>query len=249
MSNTLDVYKSNSNLAWQDLATEEELLGLAAKGKSSLFLYTWPDPVVVLGYSQKFSELATEFCRNQKIPMIRRISGGTGVVYNQDLAVSLVLPKEHEWAKDLRRGYAFFLGALRGALESCRVKSEIYQSELKQSHNRSPICFEDQMSETLLIDGKKCVGCAQARRTAGVLIHAAVLLNLDSSLYANVFSVKSSRIEEHLVEVSPKLNAETLAQAVQTAFAKSLSLSIAEKERPPICDKWVQRYQDSHWQR
>ena len=66
----------------------------------------------------------------------------------------------------------------------------------KAGSRRSPICFEDQTSDTLLVDGKKVVGCAQTRRRQSVLIHAAVLLGLDEALYLRWLSHHDERVAD-----------------------------------------------------
>ena len=118
--------------------------------------------------------------------MLRRLTGGTGVIHRGDLGVGLALPMQHPWAKGIVRLYGRFLDVLGPALRSLGSEVSRLADPAHASRVRSPICFLNQLSDTLVVDGKKVVGCAQTRRSGAVLIHAAILLGLDAELYARV---------------------------------------------------------------
>ena len=101
-----------------DLAREAWLMDRAAEGRVSVFLTSWEGPVVVLGYAQKAEEADLEFCRAEAIPVLRRLTGGTGVIHRGDLGVGLALPMQHPWAKGIVGLYGRFLDVLGPALRS-----------------------------------------------------------------------------------------------------------------------------------
>lgn len=231
----------------RDLALESDLLDSAGAGSVSLFLYSWLAPVVVLGYGQHVHDIDLDWCLDSRVPVCRRMTGGTGVVHRQDLAVSLFLPVEHPWAEQITGLYGLFLGALAPALDRAGGSGRYKEDAPKGGRDRSPICFEDQLSDTLVAEGRKVVGCAQARKAKAVLIHAAVSLNLAVDVYAAAFRVSEKRIEDGLAEAVPGGRAEEVAPFVETALAKALDLRVTSQPLPEPSKDSLERYQSSHW--
>lgn len=216
----------------RDLGLEMDFLDRTSSGTVSLFLYSWEMPVVVLGYGQKIDDIDLDWCRGAGVPVYRRMTGGTGVVHRRDIAVSLFLPAEHRWAQKITGLYTLFLGALAPALERAGGRGRHKANPQKGGRDRSPICFEDQLSDTLVADGRKVVGCAQARRSRAVLIHAAVSLNLCVDVYAGAFRVPERRIEEGLGEAVPGGHAEEVASHVVTGLAEALGMAVRHQVLP-----------------
>jgi len=231
----------------EDLAFEEELLAMAAAGRPALFAYTWPRPTAVLGYGQPVEDIDLEACRRLQIEVLRRITGGAGVVHSGDLAVSLALPASHPWAGRIAGLYDRFLGALGGALGDAGAEVRRPDPPSAKSRRRSPICFEDQAADTLTIGGRKAVGCAQARRKAAVLVHAAILLGLDADLYAAVFGVDAERIRRALAPAVTGVTPDDLAGRIARRLGEALDLAPRPPEAPPVADRFLDRYRDPHW--
>ena len=231
-----------------DLAFEAWMLDRAAEGQPSVLLTSWPGPVVVLGYAQNPREANLELCRARGIPVLRRLTGGTGVVHQGDLGVSLALPASHPWARGgVTNLYGRFLDILEPALRACGSTVERKQDPPRASRIRSPICFLDQLSDTLLVDGRKAVGCAQTRRRGAVLIHAAVLLDLDANLVAEVFRVPPESVESGLAPAVPGGDARTVGRLAASRLAVALDLESAESPCPPVPPNYLEPYSDSRW--
>lgn len=229
-----------------DLALEEVLLARAAGGQPSLLVTSWPGPVVVLGYGQPAEDVGLELCRARGIPVLRRITGGTGVVHTGDLGVALALPIDHPWAGGVIGLYGRFLDVLEGALTAVGAAVERLESPRRATRVRSPICFEDQLADTLVVNGRKAVGCAQARRRRAVLVHAAVLLGLDADLYAEIFQVPASRVVAALSPAAAALP-EALAREVALRFADALGLDMRLADPPEIPTRLLERYTEPRW--
>ncbi|MCG6961701.1 MAG: hypothetical protein LJE95_00365 [Acidobacteria bacterium] len=229
-----------------DLALEEVLIALAAGGRPSLLMTSWPGPVVVLGYGQPAEDVDLELCRARGIPVLRRITGGTGVVHSRDLGVALALPADHPWAAGVIGLYSRFLDVLGPTLAAVGAAVERLERPRRATRVRSPICFEDQLADTLAVNGKKAVGCAQARRRRAVLVHAAVLLGLDATLYAEVFRVPTSRV---LAALSPAaaVPPEVLASELAVRFAAALELEVQRADSPEIPAPLLDRYAELRW--
>ena len=217
----LHVFTSIPGSAEADLAREVSLLDRAVLGDASLFFYSWRGPVVVLGCGQREDTVDRAFCEQTRIPVVRRVSGGTGVLHCDDLAVSLVLPVQHEWAGRIAGLYDRFLTVLQQALRDLGIATSRSDAAFPRARERSPVCFLDQTRETLLLGRRKAVGCAQARRRGGVLVHASILLNLRVDLYARVFRVPPERIAASLAPL-PRPDRTALVEASRQRFAEAL---------------------------
>jgi len=204
------------------LRLEEEILDRAAEGHPVLLLWTAPRPAVILGHGQPESDVDPEACRELGLPVLRRITGGTGVIHHGDLAVSLALPAGHPWARGIVALYSRFLDVLEGVLASHGARVERPGSPSHASPERSPLCFEDRLADTLLVDGRKAVGCAQARRAHAVLVHGAILMGLDPALYARVFRVEAGRVAAALGPALEGVAATGLFGPLASAFAEAV---------------------------
>jgi len=230
-----------------DLARESWLLERAAEGKVSVFLTSWEGPVVVLGYAQKSEEADLEFCRTEGMPVLRRLTGGTGVIHRGDLGVGFALPLAHPWAKGIVGLYGYFLDVLGPALRSLGSEASRLEEPAYPSRVRSPICFLDQLSDTLVVDGKKAVGCAQTRRGGAVLIHAAVLLGLDAELYARVFGIEEDAVRAGLAPALPGVDWRLVGDAIAEGLAEALGLEARRCPMKPVPDRFLEPYRTPRW--
>ena len=219
----------------------------AAGGRISVFLTSWKGPVVVLGYAQKSEEADLEWCRGQGVPVLRRLTGGTGVIHRGDLGVGLALPMQHPWAKGIVGLYGRFLEVLGPALRSLGSEAMRLANPTRASRVRSPICFLDQLSDTLVVDGKKAVGCAQTRRSGAVLIHAAIQLGLDPGLYARVFGVDEDEIRSGLSPALPGANWRQVGDAVVNGLSDALGLDARMRSLEPLPGRYLEPYRTVHW--
>ncbi len=243
----MKLFLSEGRTPQHDLAAELWLLERAAEGHVGLLAYSWIGPVVVLGFGQQAGDIDLEWCRSSRIPVVRRITGGTGVVHCNDLAISLALPIDHPWAQGITSLYGNFLDALAPGLRFLGSKAERLSEPEKAGRKRSRICFEDQTSDTLAIDGRKVVGCAQTRRRQSVLIHAAILLGLDEALYAKVFSVDEVRVLDGLAVAVADKNWRDVTMSVGHELASALGVDVEPTVLPILGKQWLEPWTTERW--
>jgi len=242
----LDVYISTGP-PHEDLGREAWLLEQAAEGRISVFLTSWEGPVVVLGYAQKAEEADLEICRAESMPVLRRLTGGTGVIHSGDLGVGLALPMQHPWARGIVGLYGRFLDVLGPALRSLGSDVSRLADPARGSRVRSPVCFLDQLSDTLVVDGKKAVGCAQTRRGGAVLIHAAILLGLDAELYSRVFGVAADNVRKGLGPALPGADWRLVGDAIAEGLAEALGLEARQRSLDPLPERYMEPYSSTRW--
>lgn len=242
-----EVYENGAGPPTEDLAFERWMLERAAAGNCCAFSFSWHDPVVVLGYAQDAADVDLEWCRRQGIPVLRRLTGGTGVLHHRDLGLSLAVPGSHPWARGVVGLYGRFLDALEPALRSVGSEVRRVHEPQRASRVRSSICFEDQLSDTLMVGDRKAVGCAQARRGGAILIHAAVLLRVDSGLYARAFRVQPERISKGLAPAVPNGYWREVGDTSVRHLADALGADIRRPARPAVPDRFLEPYGQLRW--
>lgn len=235
----------------EDLAREECLLEEAAAGRPALYAYGWTRPALVLGYGQKAMEgIDLAWCESAGIPVVRRCTGGSGVFNDGDLSLSLALPADHPWAGSIHDLYAAFVNTIRRALSALGVEAVPWRPEDGTPRHRSPICFEDHLAESLLLDGRKILGCAQIRRRRAVLVHGTVLFRLDAAVQARIYGVEEARIARAMAPLPEleQLTPPALAETVAAFLAEAMGLSGAVPTGPPpLPDALRPRLSDPRW--
>jgi len=140
------------------LAVDEALLESVRIGGEGAVRLWVNDRAVVVGRSQTVGdEVDLDFTEDQRIPVLRRISGG-GTVYHYpgNLNVSIVL-RDGRSVGSVRNVFRFFGNAIAAAL--------------------SDVCSAIVSDENDLLNGDaKVGGAAQARRGGGLLYHTTLLV-------------------------------------------------------------------------
>lgn len=231
-----------------DLAFEEDALAAAARGRATLLAYRWRTPVLVLGYAQEAASVDLAACARHRIPVLRRISGGTGVLHHHALSLSLALPLVHPWACSIGALYDGFVESLRAALAELGHPLERGRGHKTAAGGRSPLCFEDRLTESLLWRGRKVLGCAQARRKAAALVHGTLLFGLDAALQAELYGVPEARVRGAIGALPAAAGPDAVADAAAGRLALFAGLALERAPRPPVPSAAaLSRYDTSRW--
>ncbi len=231
-----------------DLAVEEALLrAVAAGAPPTLLAYGWRQGAVVLGRGQSTDGIDLDCARDLGLFVVRRSSGGTAIVHQGDLALSLVLPEGHPWSSPIPRLYDRFLDVIADALVAGGMPRPD-RPPPPPVRSRSPICFQDNLGDTLALDGLKVVGCAQVRRRGAVLVHAMFVLTPTADIQAAIFRTTPDRIRRVIgtlpATVGPR---EHLAVELGAALANALGLTAIAEVLPALPSDLTHRLSDPHW--
>ena len=199
------------------LAEESRLL---QRGALHLFTYTWNQPVLVLGRGQSLENINTDTCRKEGIPILRRSTGGTGVLHQHTLNIALFLPRNHPWSQTIAPLYGRFTAWVKAALTKQSFSCKGWNHR-RPSAPRSAICFESHTDDTLLIEGRKVFGSAQRRQKTGVLIHGTLLLDLDVPQHSRVFGVPKAHIRRIMCALPYPLDVRRFIQDFRRAVSEA----------------------------
>jgi len=189
----------------------------------TLRFYTWCPPAISLGSLQKnWPQLWEDLIwQGQPVSLVRRPSGGRGVLHQGDLTYMVVISGlGHHRRQVYRRLCEFLIQGWR----SLQVK--LAYGQARETYHHNPNCFATATeADLVLADGSKFIGSAQAWRGRTVLQHGSIQLNPDPVLYETVFATPCPRSS------LPDLPIETITQALLAAAQTCFQM---QAQRQPL---------------
>jgi len=258
----------------ENMAIDEALLTTVGDGTSppTLRFYTWRSPWVSLGTGQPASDLDLSALNDRGWGILRRSSGGTAVLHEDQMGYALALPASHPlWEGDLATSYRRLAEPLARAFARLGVNAEPAPPSLKAAFAAGApllagrICFSALGPYELLdCHRRKLIGNAQVRRRTCAIQHGTVQVSGTQSglveILAGATAAERSRVTEYLsthvgsVEESARrcIAAEEVAGAIAEALAESLAIqlvtgALSETERCLADRLATTKYRDPGW--
>lgn len=171
-----------------NMATDEALALEAERTRSVLVrLYGWTQTTLSLGGFQPVAE-ARGHPVLAGLPLVRRPSGGGGIIHGSDLTYAVAVPKDHPWGRAPQTLYDAFHGALVAELRGRKVATRLHGGTVVGAAEEAFLCFDRRATGDVVVDsgdaaddtstggpGHKILGSAQ-RRLAGVILQHGSLL-------------------------------------------------------------------------
>jgi len=252
-----------------NMAVDEAIAESCRRGLSlpTLRLYRWKHPALTIGYFQKIErDIDEAACRAERIPVIRRITGGRAVLHGNDLTYSVASGIHVPELPSTIRGT--FLEISRGLIEGLRqlgLQAESVRSPVREK-GRSPVCFMSTSWYEISCNGRKIIGSAQRRWKDGMLQQGALLFDFDPNLYYKLFRFPDqARREDMIAEIRDRIgglngllttraNPQSVSNQIASGFEKALDIRLKpagltafELERAHQLTRT--KYSDSTWNR
>ncbi len=232
--------------AW-NMAVDEAILESVGNGQSlpTLRLYAWQPACLSLGYAQRCRDVDLDLLHRHGWDWVRRPTGGRAILHTDELTYSVIGPQsEPRLEGSVLESYRRLAQALVDALHRLKIPAAINMELSPVSHAESngPVCFETPSSYEIVVNGKKLIGSAQARRKEGVLQHGSLPLfgDLARIIQALAFPDEAARLTaaQRLHErattaeevLGYALDWNSAAGAFQAAFADILNLELLPGE-------------------
>ncbi len=213
-----------SDSAAENMAVDEVLLnGLRAGDSPVLRLYTWNSPAVTLGRFQSIARtISLDAAARSGLPLVRRITGGRGILHGDDLTLSVVCKTSHLGLQPgvippIKQLYSMITDVLSAAIAAAGVVAAPGTSLncRRDAASATGDCFAMVASSDLVASGIKVLGGAMHLSEDSILFQASVplwtkSLQLDQQqLASDVF------LGSHVAPDSVKqLNASELTEAI-----------------------------------
>jgi len=97
---------------------------LSSEPETYFRFYRWERPTVSLGYSQDIRKVVdVEYCRKQRIDIVRRMTGGKLVLHHKEVTYSLCSSDRETFTSTLADSYRLVSQALIRGFEKMGLKS------------------------------------------------------------------------------------------------------------------------------
>ena len=166
------------NRAAMNMAIDEAILTAQKDHPNpTLRFYDWLNPAFSFGYFQNIaSDVDVHVCREEKIELVKRMTGGGTVIHGWDLTYSLILPR-YSGEKTVSEMYQTIGNNLVNAFVKLGVPATCYDTQANQSDNPHNICLTDLVENDVLLNGKKIAGVSARRNRNGVLFQGYISLD------------------------------------------------------------------------
>lgn len=256
-----------SHGSW-NMAVDEAILEAVGQNQTlpSLRLYSWDPPCLSLGYAQACSDVDLERLHRLGWDWVRRPTGGRAILHTDELTYSVITPlDEPRVTGSVLESYQRLSTALLSALHSLNIPAEAHPIQrVNHEQENATVCFEVPSNYEIVVDGKKLIGSAQARRKNGVLQHGTLPLWGDLARITDVLVYPdeqerreaAKRLSSHATTVEAvhkkKISWEIAAQAFIAAFQNELHIEfvrgdLSHQEAQRAEELVREKYNHSAW--
>lgn len=251
MTETWHFINTGQHDPYYNMALDEALLNFVSRGEIDpvIRFYTWDPPTLSIGYFQRLEkEIDIDMVRKKGYGLVRRQTGGRGVLHDKELTYSVIVPESHPaMPKTVTEAYRVISNGLLEGFKSLGFdayfaipRSKEEREKLKQP--RSSVCFDAPSWYELVVEGKKIAGSAQTRQKGVILQHGSILQSIDIDDLFDMFIYKNDRLKSKMkdafVEKAIAINdlsdkhvtLSEVEDAFKKGFAKGLNINFKPLE-------------------
>ncbi|GEQ05220.1 biotin/lipoate A/B protein ligase family protein [Staphylococcus gallinarum] len=272
MTETWNFINTGSNDPFYNMALDEALLNFVSRGEIDpvIRFYTWNPATLSVGYFQRLTkEIDIDKVKEKGYGMVRRQTGGRGVLHDKELTYSVIVPESHpEMPSTITEAYRVISeGLLQGYKELgldayfAIPRSKEERDKLKQP--RSAVCFDAPSWYELVVEGRKIAGSAQVRQKGVILQHGSLLQDVDVDDLFDMFIFKNERLKEKMKKAfldkavalndisDKKITIAEMEVAFEKGFKKGLNvdfkpLTLTEAQQAEV-NELIEKYKSDDW--
>jgi lipoate-protein ligase A len=174
-----------------NMAMDEAMLDAVSCGvaPATVRIYTWDETAVTVGRSQNVAAgVNTQFCEQSFIPIVRRPTGGRGILHGSDVTASVAMPLESlpSECRSVVASYRYLSGGFVEALRLLGMDGAMGECERRE--RRGGDCFASpSQADVVAAAGQKLVGSAQRRRGPYLLQQSSIRYRRPEAAPADIF--------------------------------------------------------------
>lgn len=272
MTETWNFINTGSHDPYYNMAMDEALLNFVSRGEIDpvVRFYTWNPATLSVGYFQRLKkEIDIDKVKEKGFGLVRRQTGGRGVLHDKELTYSVIVPESHpNMPSTITEAYRVIS---EGILEGFKLlgfdayfaipRSKEEREKLKQP--RSAVCFDAPSWYELVVEGRKIAGSAQTRQKGVILQHGSLLQDVDVDELFDMFIFKNDRLKEKMKkafvdkavainDISDRhISIEEMEKAFEEGFKKGLNiefkpLSLTENQLAEV-KVLEEKYRSEEW--
>jgi len=248
--------------AFLNMAIDETIAQQVREGKAppTLRVYEWAIPSVSIGCFQRVASVDLGYCEKKGIPVVRRITGGRGILHSHELTYGFAAPTTHgPFSKGLLDSYRKISDALCRSISMLGLSPEqkaVSDRSGGTDRARNPLCFSSASFAEITLRGRKVVGSAQKRWGDGLLQQGSIPYSIDEEAIKRVFTIdRPVSLREKMIglrEVVPALDPAFLKEAIRVsceeAFrVKFIRTALSGEEYRIALELESRRYRSPEW--
>lgn len=272
MTETWNFINTGSHDPYYNMAMDEALLNFVSRGEIDpvVRFYTWNPATLSVGYFQRLKkEIDIDKVKEKGFGLVRRQTGGRGVLHDKELTYSVIVPESHpNMPSTITEAYRVISEGLLEGFKLLRFdayfaipRSKEEREKLKQP--RSAVCFDAPSWYELVVEGRKIAGSAQTRQKGVILQHGSLLQDVDVDELFDMFIFKNDRLKEKMKkafvdkavainDISDRhISIEEMEKAFEEGFKKGLNiefkpLSLTENQLAEV-KVLEEKYRSEEW--
>ncbi len=219
----MDFIDTGFNNAFTNMAIDEVLLSSRVP---ILRFYQWEPCAVSIGRYQDLDDIDIEYCTENSIDVVRRITGGKAVLHENELTYSFIIDKEM-MPRSIIESYKIISSAIIQGLRTLGLNPEM--NRLKVENRDNPVCFREPSFNELTINRKKFVGSAQVRKRGKLLQHGSILTGIDTEKHSGCFKEKPEADDLRRRIACIDIPEKKLKSAIKHGFSGYFNTNLCER--------------------
>ncbi|MCG2182935.1 lipoate--protein ligase family protein [Staphylococcus epidermidis] len=272
MTEIWNFINTGSKNPYYNMAMDEALLNFVSRGEIDpvIRFYTWNPATLSIGYFQRLQkEIDIDKVNEKGYGLVRRQTGGRGVLHDKELTYSVIVPESHpNMPSTVTEAYKIISQGLLEGFKNLGFetyfaipRSKEERDKLKQP--RSSVCFDAPSWYELVVEGRKIAGSAQTRQKGVILQHGSILQDIDIDDLFDMFIFKNERLKakmkENFVQKAVAINdisnqhitLNEMENAFKSGFKKGLNidfkpLELTEKQKEEV-QELEEKYRSEAW--
>lgn len=215
-----------------------QVLRQAEESAPTLRLYRWKRPTVTLGRFQAVESIDRGFCEANGIDVVRRFTGGRGVLHDDEVTYSIVAGLSDGVPRGVAASYRMLCGGLAETYRRLGVDAAL--TALPRGDRTSAACYLHATAADLSLGARKLSGSAQVWLGSTVLQHGSFTISRDIARDGRVFrleDVASARLKERTATLADVLaeppSVEQIVAAAISGISGSLGIELAAGSPTP----------------
>lgn len=267
MTEIWNFINTGSKNPYYNMAMDEALLNFVSHGEIDpvIRFYTWNPATLSIGYFQRLQkEIDIDKVKEKGYGLVRRQTGGRGVLHDKELTYSVIVPESHpNMPSTVTEAYKIISQGLLEGFKNLGFetyfaipRSKEERDKLKQP--RSSVCFDAPSWYELVVEGRKIAGSAQTRQKGVILQHGSILQDIDIDDLFDMFKFKNERLKakmkENFVQKAVAINdisnqhitLNEMENAFEAGFKKGLNIDFKPLELTKKQLEEVQELEDKY---
>ena len=267
MTEIWNFINTGSKNPYYNMAMDEALLNFVSRGEIDpvIRFYTWNPATLSIGYCQRLQkEIDIDKVKEKGYGLVRRQTGGRGVLHDKELTYSVIVPESHpNMPSTVTEAYKIISQGLLEGFKNLGFetyfaipRSKEERDKLKQP--RSSVCFDAPSWYELVVEGRKIAGSAQTRQKGVILQHGSILQDIDIDDLFDMFKFKNERLKakmkENFVQKAVAINdisnqhitLNEMENAFEAGFKKGLNIDFKPLELTEKQLEEVQELEDKY---